>query len=292
MAGERARLQGKIAIVTGAGKGIGAACAQRFAEEGATVLVADISEELGARVVMAIEAAGGTASFQRTDVTQEKDIVAMIDAAVDRYGRLDILFNNAGGSAKGTDPGETELERLTADQWDYTMALNLRSVFLGLKYSVPVMRRGGGGVVLCTSSDAGLKGSVGLYHYNAAKAGLNRLIQSFAQSVGRDNIRLNGIAPGFTLTDALRGNLPPGTDESILKVAQPLPRAGLPVDIANAGVFLASDEGSFITGVVLPVDGGWYAQAPQGERFTMAVMAAMQKDPDAAKDSGSSFLQG
>ncbi len=285
------RLQDKVAIVTGAGKGIGAACAKRFAEEGATVLVAEISAELGQSVVAEIEAAGGAARFQQADVTIERDIIAMIGAAITHYGKLDILWNNAGGSAKGSDPGPTELERLTAEEWDFTHALNLRSVFLGLKYAVPVMRKAGGGVVLCTSSDAGLKGSSGLYHYNAMKAGLNRLVQSYAQTIGRDNIRLNAIAPGFTMTDAMRGNLPPGTDETIMTITQPLPRAGLPLDIANAGLFLASDEGSFITGITLPVDGGWWAQVPQGERFTLAVAEAMAKNPQAAEASRSSFVK-
>ena len=287
---QNGRLDGKVAIITGAGKGIGAGCALRFGEEGAIVVVAEIDETLGHESVRAIEAVGGTAFFQRTDVTQAEDIRGLIEDTVARHGKLDILWNNAGGSQQGSDPGETALERLTPEEWDFTHALNLRSAFLGMKYAVPHMRAQGGGVILCTSSDAGLHGSAGLYHYNAMKAGVNRLVQSFAQTVGKDNIRINAIAPGFTLTDALRGNLPPGTDESILKVSQPLPRAGLPRDIANAGLFLASEEGSFITGLTIPVDGGWWAQAPQGERFTLAVMAAMQKDPEAAKVSGSTFL--
>jgi len=283
MANKGGRLEGKVAVITGAARGIGAGCARRFAEEGAKVLIADILEDLGEGVAKEITEAGGTASFLRTDVTQAPDVAAMVEAAVEHYGRLDILWNNAGGSKMGSDPGETELEKLTAEEWDFTMALNVRSAFLCLKYATPVMRKAGGGVILCTSSGAGVRGAEGLYHYSVGKAALDRLIQSFAQTIGRDNIRLNGIAPGMTRTEAFLRSLPPGVDESVMKIGQPLPRAGTPLDIANAGVFLASDEASFITGVVLPVDGGWLAQAPHGARFVVAMHEAAQRNPEGAK---------
>jgi len=270
------RLSGKIAIITGAGNGIGAGCALRFAEEGATVVVAEIDETAGRRTVQAIEAAGGAARFQQTDITRPDDVRAMIEDTVASYGKLDILWNNAGGAVPGTDAGETMLERLTVEEWDQTHALSLRSVFLGLKYAVPHMRRNGGGVVLCTASVAGLRGGANLDHYNVQKAGVIRLVQGYSQTIGRDNIRLNAIAPGFTLTDASRAYRPAGTDESIFEIAQPLPRVGLPRDIANCGLFLASEEGSFITGLTIPVDGGWWANAPMDERYVLAAAAAQK----------------
>jgi NAD(P)-dependent dehydrogenase (short-subunit alcohol dehydrogenase family) len=274
MAEATGRLKDKVAVITAAASGMGAATARLFAREGASVLLADIDEALGQQVAGEIVRDGGTASFLRADVTREQDIVAMIETAVERYGRLDILYNNAGGGVGGSDEGPTALERLTAAEWDHCHALNLRSVFLGIKYALPHLRRAGGGSIIATGSDAGLRGIKGTYAYNAMKAGLHMLVQSFAQTAGPENIRVNAIAPGFTATAMLMASLPADADRTILPLAQPLPRAGRPEDIARAALFLASDEGSFVTGVVLPVDGGWLAQGDQNSRFTLHMHGA------------------
>ena len=273
------RLQGKVAIITGAASGMGAESARVFAREGASVLIADINEKLGEAVAKEIESQNGKASFLRTDVTEERDIVAMIETAVNRYGRLDILFNNAGGgaAASGTT-GETTLERMTAADWDRCYALNLRAVFLGIKHALPHLRKAGGGSIISTGSDAGLRGIRGTDAYNALKAAVHMLTVGFAQSVGASNIRINAIAPGWIGTPMLLGVLPAGALEDILPIAQPLPRAGRPADIASAALFLASDESSFITGIVLPVDGGWLAQGDQNAALTLHLANAKKPE--------------
>jgi NAD(P)-dependent dehydrogenase (short-subunit alcohol dehydrogenase family) len=263
------RLAGKVAAITGAASGMGAESARVFAREGAKVVIADIDAERGEAVRREIEGAGGTASFIRTDVTQEKDIVSMIAAANARYGKLDILFNNAGGGVTGSGAGVTAIERLSADEWDRAHALNLRSVFLGVKHALASMRAAGGGSIISTGSDAGLRGIRGTDAYNALKAGVHMLTRSLAQSVAADNIRINAIAPGWIATPMLLANFPPGAEKTILPIAQPTRRSGLPRDIANAALFLASDEASFITGVVLPVDGGWLVQGDQNAALVM-----------------------
>jgi NAD(P)-dependent dehydrogenase (short-subunit alcohol dehydrogenase family) len=278
MAEGRGRLTGKVAIVTGGASGMGAETARVFAGEGASVLIADVNEPLGQKLSEEIGAAGGTAAFVRTDVTREADILAMIAAAVERYGRLDILFNSAGGGINGSGEGHTALEKMSAEEWDYSHALNLRSVFLTVKHSLPHFRKGGGGSIISIGSGGGLRGTRGTEAYNAHKAGLHMLTQSFAQSIGVDNIRINAIAPGLTATPLLLDALPPGAQQDILPIAQPLPRAGLPRDIANAALFLASDEASFITGVVLPVDGGWLAQGDQNAAMTLHMAGSAKPD--------------
>jgi NAD(P)-dependent dehydrogenase (short-subunit alcohol dehydrogenase family) len=270
------RLDGKVAIITGAASGMGAESARIFAREGARVLIADVNAPLGEKVAQEIRANGGSASFLRTDVTEETDIVAMVATAVKQYGRLDILFNNAGGGVSGSEKGPTGLEMLTAAEWDRAHALNLRSVFLAIKYALPHLRAAGGGSIINTGSDAGLRGIKGTDVYNAMKAGVHMLVQGFAQSIGKDNIRINAIAPGWTATPMLLAVLPSDAEETILPIAQPLPRAGRPADIANAALFLASDEGAFITGIVLPVDGGWLAQGDQNAALS-AYMSGLSR---------------
>ena len=272
------RLQGKVAVITGAASGMGAESARLFAREGASVLVADINESLGQQVAREIEGAGGVASFLRADVTEEPQVVAMIEAAVSRYGKLDIVFNIGGGASGGTDEGATALERMTASEWDRTYTLNLRSVLLGIKYALPHMRRAGSGVIISTGSDAGLRGIRGTDAYNSLKAGVHMLTQSLAQSIGADGIRINSIAPGWTATPMLLADFPQGAVDTVLPIAQPLARAGKPLDIANAALFLASEEASFITGVVLPVDGGWLAQGDQNAALTLHMAGAARPE--------------
>jgi NAD(P)-dependent dehydrogenase (short-subunit alcohol dehydrogenase family) len=264
------RLSGRVAVITGAASGMGAESARLFAREGASVLLADIQESLGETVAAEIRAAGGAAVFQRADVLQERDIVSMLETAVERFGRLDILFNNAGGGVmpSGTE-GETTLERMSIEDWDRSHALNLRSVFLGVKYALPHLRKAGGGVILTTSSDAGLRGIRGNDAYNTHKAGVNMLTQSLAQTLAPFNIRINAIAPGWIGTPMLRAAMPPEVMDKVLPIAQPIERAGEAADIARAALFLASDDASFITGHVLPVDGGWIVQGDQNSRLTL-----------------------
>jgi NAD(P)-dependent dehydrogenase (short-subunit alcohol dehydrogenase family) len=278
MAARAGRLAGKTALITGAASGIGAASARLFAREGAAVLIADIAEAKGLELAGEITGSGGIASFIRADVTKEADIIAMVQAAVARYGRLDILFNNAGGGIAGRGEGPTALERLSTEEWDLTYALNLRSVYLAIRHALPHLRQAGKGCILSTGSDAGLRGLRGTEAYNVFKAGLHMLTRSLAQSIAADGIRINAIAPGWTGTPMLLANFPAGAEESILPIAQPIQRAGTPADMANAALFLASEEASFITGVVLPVDGGWLAQGDQNARLVIHMAKAARPE--------------
>ena len=250
------RLDGKVAVITGAASGIGAATAQRFAREGAAVVVADLNDAGGRAVVEACVASGGRASFRRVDVSAEADVVGAIAQAVDAYGRLDVLFNNAGlGGAIGP------IDETTVEDWDRTQAVLLRSVFLGIKHAVPRMRAAGGGSIISTASVAGLRGGAGPHSYSAAKAAVINLTRSVALEVAKDNIRVNCICPGGIHTPLLSSRFP-GSDEMLaqmLTVIQPLQRAGVPDDIAAMALYLASDEARFVTGTAMVVDGGFTA---------------------------------
>lgn len=280
MAAIQGRLQDKVAIITGAASGIGAESARLFAREGASVLIADINDGLGASVAREICQNGGKAVFKHTDVSHESDIIAMIDATVEHFGRLNILFNNAGGASQTSGTvGETTVERTTAEDWDACYALNLRSVCLGIKYALPLLRQAGGGSIISTGSDAGLRGIPGHDPYNALKAGVHMLSVGLAQTLGVYNIRINAIAPGWIATPMLLAGFSEDMNplEKILPIAQPIKRAGRASDIAHAALFLASDDASFISGIVLPVDGGWLAQGDQNAAMTLHM--ATQKRP-------------
>jgi NAD(P)-dependent dehydrogenase (short-subunit alcohol dehydrogenase family) len=257
------RLDGKVAIITGSASGMGAATCRLFAREGASVVGADVNEEGGRAVVDEIVAQGLPATFVRTDVTEEADIVAMIAAAVDAYGRLDVLFNNAGGAIPGSAEGETSIERYTAEDWEYVHALNVRAMFLAIKHALPHLRAAGGGSIISTGSDAGLRGLPENEAYNVFKAGVHMLTQCLAQDLGRYHVRVNAIAPGWIGTPMTLQFFPPDAKQTLLPLAQPIPRAGEPEDIANAALFFASDESSFVSGVVMQVDGGWLSQGSQ-----------------------------
>ena len=247
------KLDGKVAVITGAASGMGRATAIRFAREGASVVLTDLNAQGGETAVAECAAAGGKAVFQRTDVTSEADIKAAIDRAVREYGRLDITFNNAGvGGATGA------IENVTADDFDKTFAVLLRAVFLGMKYSIPEMRKAGGGSIISTSSVAGLMAAGYLASYSAAKAAVINLTQAVAIEVGHDKIRVNCICPGGVNTPLVYKGMPggeAGAEKSMARM-QPIPRAGRPDDIANMALFLASDEAEWITGTAMVVDGG------------------------------------
>ncbi|HZO80413.1 MAG TPA: SDR family oxidoreductase [Candidatus Binataceae bacterium] len=247
------RLDGKVAVITGAASGMGRATALRFAREGAAVVVADLNSQGAEAVTSEIAAGGGRAVFQRTDVVSEDAIQAMIERAVKEFGRLDITFNNAGiGGATG------RLEDIKGEDWDKTFAVLTRAVFFGIKHSIPPMRRGGGGSIISTSSLAGLRGVAGIHAYSAAKAAVVNLTESAAIELGRDRIRVNCICPGGILTPLVYRGMPGGEEAAARNLArmQPIPRPGRPEDIAAMALFLASDESEWITGTAMAVDGG------------------------------------
>ena len=255
-----ARLDGKVAIITGGASGMGRATSLLFSGEGAAVVVADIQDQLGEEVAAQC---GERAFYRHTDVTQEADIAGVVAAAVERFGRLDIMFNNAGGST-GYGVG------MDVAQWDHDFALNCRHAFLGMKYAVPEMRKAGGGSIISTSSDNALRPLLGTHSYAASKMAIVTLSQSVAQEVGPDNIRVNVISPGWMNTPMLVDGISGGDYEIAAlatRWAQPIRRPGTAEDIANAALFLAGDESSFITGVTIPVDGGWLCQSFQNPKI-------------------------
>jgi NAD(P)-dependent dehydrogenase (short-subunit alcohol dehydrogenase family) len=250
------RLDGKVAVITGAASGIGRASAMRFAAEGAAVVITDLNAQGGEQAVAECKRAGGHAVFQRVDVTNEADIKAAVERAVSEFGKLDVIFNNAGlAGALG------RIEDTTIENWDRTMAILLRAVFLGMKYAVPEMRKAGGGSIISTASIAGLRGGAGPHAYSAAKAAVINLTRSVALEVGKDRIRVNCICPGGINTPLIANNVPGGYEvaDRFLKNIQPIPRAGAPEDIAAMAAFLASDDAEWITGAAMVVDGGYTA---------------------------------
>ena len=255
------RLEGKVAVITGAASGMGKAAAILFAREGAHVVLADLNVPGGEETANLASAAGQRCVFQRTDVSSEDDIQALIARAQSEFGRLDITFNNAGiGGAVGS------LELISVEDWDRTQAVCLRGVFLGIKHSIAPMRAVGGGAIISTASIAGIDGYPNLHAYCAAKAGVLNLTRSASIEFAADKIRINCIAPGGVSTPILGGgtNFNKAATDAALVHAQPLPLAGQPEDIAQAALFLASDAARFITGHTLVVDGGATAGAIAG----------------------------
>jgi NAD(P)-dependent dehydrogenase (short-subunit alcohol dehydrogenase family) len=243
------RLDGKITVVTGAGSGIGRASAILFAAEGAKVVCADRSgrEDETARAI------GDAAVGVHVDVSVAADVERMVDTAESTFGALDVLFNNAGFGGP-----MAPLAEQSEETWDEVHNVNLKGVFLGLKYGIPALQRRGGGVVINTASAVGLSVMKGHGVYAAAKAGVIQLTKTAALDYATSNIRVNAICPGMTWTGLVPRSaehpLPPADTAPPPMV--PIPRWGLPTDLASAALFLASDEASFITGVALPVDGG------------------------------------
>lgn len=248
------RLKDKVALITGAASGMGRATAILFAREGSKVVAADVDEAGGQKTVDLIHEMGADAFFVKADVSRETDARNMVEQTVARYGRLDILFNNA-GVAQGV-----ELTEMTEQEWDRVVDIDLKGVFLGSKYGIREMLKTGGGAIVSTASISGLFAQNYLPAYNAAKAGVINLTRNMALEYGPRNIRANAICPGAIdtpmLQSAVSGN--PENDPVVkyFHHMAPLHRIGKPEDIAKAALFLASDDASFITGHALVVDGG------------------------------------
>ncbi len=248
------RLANKVSLITGGGSGIGRATCLLFAQEGARVSVADYDEPGGQETVQQIRASGGTAAFIRADVSQSADVQRMIAATKETYGRIDVLFNNA-----GIEGPSAKLATYPEDAWDTVIAIDLTSVYLGMKYVIPHMLEQGGGVILSTASVAGLVGFPGSGAYAAAKAGVINLTRMVALEYASKNIRVNCICPGIIATPMAERVIGERPQEQVVRM-EPIGRLGKAEDIAQAALFLASDESSFATGAPFIIDGGYVAR--------------------------------
>jgi NAD(P)-dependent dehydrogenase (short-subunit alcohol dehydrogenase family) len=247
------KLEGKVALITGAGSGIGRATALLFAKEGAKVAVADFVPAGGQETVRRIKEAGGEAIFIRVDVSKAAEVERMVKTAVDTYGRIDILHNNAGIQGPFAPVAE-----LTEEDWDRVINTNLKGVFLGTKYAIPVMLNQGGGIIINTTSAGGLVGIPAVAAYCASKGGVIQLTRSTALEYAKQNIRVNCICPGGTQTPMMEPWIP--VDEAAREAfmqALPAGRMIQPEEIARAALFLACDDSSSAIGSVLVVDRGW-----------------------------------
>jgi len=245
-------LEGKVAIVTGAGQGIGRAYAHRFAQEGCSVVVAEINAEKGKAVAGEIQSAGGKSMFVTADVSSEASCQAMAQAVSDKFGRIDILVNNA---AIFSTIKMKPFWELTEAEWDQLMDVNLKGPWLASKAVLPAMRKQGGGAIINISSAAYLLGRPNYIHYVASKSGVLGLTRSMAREVGEFNIRVNAITPGPVYTEIPRGTVTPEQKEAMLK-AQCIRRHEVPEDLVGIVAFLASDDAGFITGQTFNVEGG------------------------------------
>ena len=261
MATRRGKLEGRIAIVTGAASGIGRATALALAAEGAAVLVADVDEGGAVAVAEEIARRGGRASAQRADVAEERSVAAMVAAAVERYGGLDILHNNAAAVDSALMSRDGEITTMEVEVWQRTLAVNLLGPALGCKHAIPRLLERGGGAIVNTSSAAGKVGDLTRSAYGASKAALESLTRHVATQYGKRGIRCNAIAPGVIATPALAAHVPPA-QLALYERSHLTPRLGRPEDVAAAVVFLASDDGAFVTGQTLRVDGGLLAHHP------------------------------
>ena len=241
------RLENKVAVITGAGSGIGKETAILFAKEGAKVVVADMNEKAGQETVAEINK-NGEAFFVKLDVSKREQSTQMVQTTLEKYGRIDVLINNAGIVQ------DAFLSKMTEEQWDKVINVNLKGVFNCTQAVVEVMMTQGKGVIINTSSIVGLNGNVGQVNYAATKAGLIGMTKTLAKELGKKGIRVNAVAPGFIATP-MTSNVPEKILE-MMKEKTPLRRLGEAKDVANAYLFLASDEANFVNGAVLCVDGG------------------------------------
>jgi NAD(P)-dependent dehydrogenase (short-subunit alcohol dehydrogenase family) len=254
------RLEGRVAVITGGGSGMGRATTLRFLDEGASVVCADFNEQTGRQTIDLAKDAGHEkhVRFIRTDVASEPEVEAMIRLATSEFGRLDVVFNNAGvGGAFG------QITEILDEDWDYTFDVLTKGPFFGIKHGAKVMiEQGEGGSIINTASVAGLSGGAGPQAYSAAKAALVNLSMTAAVELGKHRIRVNAICPGGIATPLISMGQDPSVIETNLQNLQPLPFAGKPEHIAAAALFLASDDSLFVTGHALVVDGGLEAKGP------------------------------
>ncbi len=250
-------VQGKIVLVTGGGSGIGRATALALSREGAKVMIADYVPEGGERTVKMIKEKGGDAAFIHADISVTKDVEMMINKTVETYGRLDCAFNNAGIEGKATDT-----VACTEENFDRIIAINLKGVWLCMKYEIPQMLKQGGGAIVNTASVAGLAGFVGLSAYTASKHGVIGLTRTAAPECARKNIRVNCVCPGVIHTPMVERLMDSSPDfgKTELEEGEPIGRMGKPEEIGEGVVWLCSDASSFVTGHPLAIDGGWVAR--------------------------------
>jgi 3-oxoacyl-[acyl-carrier protein] reductase len=252
--GDHMRLKEKVALITGGAAGIGLATAKRFVAEGARVIICDVNQQAGEQAVREL---GEAAEFFTVDVTDKASVDSWVQGVVEIHGRVDILINNAGivrdSLLVKMKDGEL-VKQMPESDFDLVISINLKGVFNCTQAVAPAMIRQGGGVILSATSIVGIDGNIGQTNYIATKAGVIGMTKAWARELGRHNIRVNAIAPGFTATDII-SSMPDKIIEG-MKARTPLGRMGQPEDIANAYLFLASEEASFISGVVLRVDGG------------------------------------
>lgn len=250
------QMDGHVALVTGASSGIGRATALAFAEQGASVVVADVNDERGEATVSQIRDAGGQATYVHADVSDAGQVDAMVGSAVSTYGKLDHAFNNAG--IEGEPAPLTDCPR---DNWDRTLAINLTGVFLCLQAEIPAMRASGGGSIVNCASIAGLNGFPGLAAYVASKHGVNGLTKAAALELAPEGIRVNSVCPGAIDTEMVarvKEEQPELIEQTV--AAHPLGRLGLPEEIASTVLWLCSDAAGFVTGQAIAVDGGYTTQ--------------------------------
>ncbi len=249
------KLDGRVAIVTGAASGIGRATALLFAEEAAKVVVADWDEEKGRRVADEIARAGGASTFVQVDVSRPEDVQAMVRTAAETYGRLDVLFNNA-----GIDGEQAPTADCTLENWDRVIGVNLKGVFLGMKYGIPAMLKSGGGAIINNASVAGLVGFPNVPAYCASKGGIIQLTKTAALEYARQGVRVNVICPGVIWTPMVERVVAPSEEiRQTLEALEPIGRFGQPEEVARLALFLASADSSFCTGAPFVADGGFLA---------------------------------
>jgi NAD(P)-dependent dehydrogenase (short-subunit alcohol dehydrogenase family) len=249
-------LEGKVALVTGAGSGIGRAAALAFAREGAKVVVADVAVEGGNETVQLVEKAGGQGFFVKADVSAAASVEEMVRTAVDQFGGLDCAFNNA-----GIEGAQAPTDECTEENWDRVLTVNLKGVWLCLKHEIAYMRTHGGGAIVNTASVAGLVGFPNIPAYNASKGGVVQLTRTAALEYAKEGIRVNAVCPGVIRTPMVERFLGGSPEaEAQFTAMEPVGRMGTPEEVAEAAVWLCSDGASFVTGLPMPVDGGLVAQ--------------------------------
>jgi NAD(P)-dependent dehydrogenase (short-subunit alcohol dehydrogenase family) len=249
------RLQGKIALISGGARGMGAVEARLFAKEGAKLTIGDVLEDEGRKLEAEINATGGEAVFVRLDVTREADWQKAVEATINRFGKLDVLVNNAGISGRG------RVEDTAVEEWDRVMEVNAKGVFLGTKVAIPAMRKGGGGSIINISSQLGL---VGTDHsspqYQASKGAVRLLTKATAIQYAKEGIRANSVHPGPIVTPMTEAARADPERYQLMLSRIPLGCYGQPEDVAYGVLYLASDESRWVTGSELVIDGGWTAQ--------------------------------